>query len=347
MKLAYTGDLVLQEIEGFSKDELFGSLKEILLEENAELIINLESPFIREGMKKTKSKVCLYSDSNSINYLEYLAPKIVNLANNHINDFGIESCFFTQKLLKDKNIRHFGVGTIDDTHKHIDIDEDNKVIQIAYVTRSSDLSGIKLFAGNNFIGGYDISVEEIKEYRLKYKDYKLIINIHWGMEDIKYPEPEKVEIGHTIIDAGADLIVGHHSHVVQPVEVYKGKYIFYSVGNFYTADIHYECDGKDRFFRMPASRRVGIIPVIEAGKEVGVDSVYKIKRNRRGSSTKIYKVTIDGLVLKHTYSAKRWNSYYRSFLWGRRIKIVLCNPFYIPNKIWKAFVGVFKSSPLK
>ena len=55
---------------------------------------------------------------------------------------------------------------------------------------------------------------------------------HWGIEKFRYPEPADRNLAHRIIDAGADIIVGHHPHIIQPIEIYKGKYIIYSIGNF-------------------------------------------------------------------------------------------------------------------
>lgn len=60
----------------------------------------------------------------------------------------------------------------------------------------------------------------------------VIVHSHWGVEYDSSPNPRQKEIGRALVDAGADIIVGHHSHTLQPVEIYKGKVIFYSLGNF-------------------------------------------------------------------------------------------------------------------
>jgi poly-gamma-glutamate synthesis protein (capsule biosynthesis protein) len=62
-------------------------------------------------------------------------------------------------------------------------------------------------------------------------DY-LVIYPHWGTEYATSPNKKQIQLAHSWIDAGADAIVGHHPHVVQTVEIYKDKYIFYSLGNF-------------------------------------------------------------------------------------------------------------------
>ncbi|MBM5790029.1 CapA family protein, partial [Candidatus Parcubacteria bacterium] len=60
----------------------------------------------------------------------------------------------------------------------------------------------------------------------------VIVSMHWGEEYQPVPEQATVQLAHTLVDAGADVIFGHHPHVLQPVERYKDKLIFYSLGNF-------------------------------------------------------------------------------------------------------------------
>ncbi|SNC68258.1 capsule synthesis protein PGA_cap [Marinobacter sp. es.048] len=74
-------------------------------------------------------------------------------------------------------------------------------------------------------------VEEAKELRQQCSGF-LICSMHWGLEFLDYPGPDQVELAHLLIDAGVDVILGHHPHVLQPVERYKDGLIFYSLGNF-------------------------------------------------------------------------------------------------------------------
>jgi len=78
--------------------------------------------------------------------------------------------------------------------------------------------------------------------KLKDKVDYIIVYPHWGgrMEGAKLPDRELIPIAHKIIDAGADIIIGHHSHTIQPYEIYRGKYIFYSLGNFCFSDLIFE-----------------------------------------------------------------------------------------------------------
>jgi len=60
----------------------------------------------------------------------------------------------------------------------------------------------------------------------------IVVVIHWGNEREYRPDKKQKAMGHALIDAGADLVVGHHPHVLQPIEKYRGRYIAYSLGNF-------------------------------------------------------------------------------------------------------------------
>jgi poly-gamma-glutamate synthesis protein (capsule biosynthesis protein) len=76
--------------------------------------------------------------------------------------------------------------------------------------------------------------ETIREDILKYRDQVdlLAVSLHWGVEDSFKVSVEQVEFAHKLIDDGADMILGHHPHRVQGIEIYNGKPIFYSLGNF-------------------------------------------------------------------------------------------------------------------
>lgn len=78
------------------------------------------------------------------------------------------------------------------------------------------------------------SIKTMKQDIEKFKseDYTVIINIHWGTESQYTPNDLQKRVAHLAIDSGADLIVGHHPHVIEGIELYKGKYICYSLGNF-------------------------------------------------------------------------------------------------------------------
>ena len=75
-------------------------------------------------------------------------------------------------------------------------------------------------------------IEDMKKIKKEENPDIIIVSLHWGDEYISIPHPENVKIGRNLIDEGANLIIGHHSHVIAPIEKYKNSFIIYSLGNF-------------------------------------------------------------------------------------------------------------------
>jgi len=137
---------------------------------------------------------------------------IMNLANNHAFDCGKQGLADTKRYLAAAGISHF--GGLDD---------------IA-VKKVNDQS--VAFLGINATASVDIEKFTELATKLKSENNYVVVNIHWGIEYGKNPSEQQVNIAHKLIDSGADIIIGHHPHVVEPLEIYKNKPIFYSLGNF-------------------------------------------------------------------------------------------------------------------
>ncbi len=143
---------------------------------------------------------------------------IVSIANNHTLDQGERGLTSTQQYLKEAGLAFFG-------HPMLPTEQD--------VLRQT-IRG-KTFA---FIGFHDAThrLDDVAARSLIAKinptvDYTIVV-IHWGIEYEKTNSPRQQQLAHDFIDAGADLVIGHHPHVVQNQEMYKGVPIVYSLGNF-------------------------------------------------------------------------------------------------------------------
>lgn len=316
MKLMYAGDLVLQHV---TQDPvlIFGELKHHLIQENIDLIVNLESCFVPDkNLTPVKDKITLYATSDALNYINYLSPFLINLANNHINDFGNEAVKYTEKLLK--GYHYWGVGYSNEKDNNVFVDAEHKVVHIAYITRSSDMTGGLLFAGNDFIGGFAPDVTQLGYYRKKYTDYSIIVNIHWGLEDIVFPETEKKIVAHQLIDAGADLIIGHHSHIVQGKEEYKGKTIFYSIGNFFFPYLEFRFRGQVYQKFPKPHQKTGILPIVEINDgKIQAIKVWKIDVVE--GSIKIQKHFHLFTITKSVKLHQIIYNFYRGYLFCKRI----------------------------
>ena len=138
----------------------------------------------------------------------------VNTANNHSHDYGEQSFNDTLAALDDAGIVHFGY------------DE----------TAVMDVKGIKV----GLVGIYELHDHLEREQQLKDNIAKvkadgaqlIVVIFHWGNETETVPDSNQTTLGRIAIDEGADLVCGHHPHVLQGIETYKGRNIVYSLGNF-------------------------------------------------------------------------------------------------------------------
>ena len=138
----------------------------------------------------------------------------VTTANNHSHDYGDQGFSDTMSALDSQGITHFGY-------------DETAVI---------DVKGIKV----GLVGIYELKdhlerTQQLKDNIAKVKEEGanlVIVIFHWGNEKEDIPDDNQITLGHLAIDEGADLVCGHHPHVVQGIEKYNGKYIVYSLGNF-------------------------------------------------------------------------------------------------------------------
>lgn len=218
---------------------------------------NLEC--ISEGNEgeNTLKRPRLKTNTDTLNYLNHINVKVVSLAHNHIYDNLSDGFLKTTEFLKNKGIQYLGAGESQDlASKPVILEKDGlKIGLLNFITQDTNP---KLPVDSKiYLNFWDF--EKIKKSidQLKQQVNHIVILMHWGgnVEGGLYPGWDQPTQARKLIDAGADLIVGHHSHTVQPHEVYKGKHIFYSIGNFCFSDIW--SDGK--FFKISNSQMEGLI----------------------------------------------------------------------------------------
>lgn len=137
--------------------------------------------------------------------------ELVNFANNHAHDFGQRGYDETAKV-----VRAAGVGL-----------SGNEFVD----TRT--IRGVEIVS-LGFTGGDPVVLPSVvKRVKAAKTDKNLVIvSFHWGAEDVYSPNGVQLALGHAAVDAGADLVIGTHPHVLQGIETYKGRHILYSLGNF-------------------------------------------------------------------------------------------------------------------
>jgi len=145
------------------------------------------------------------------------------MANNHVMEHGPKAYGQMEDILKNKCLGVFG----SDAHRSISFTHQGKSISI---------TGLSLRIEEGKYPPTYWHLPELKELeqefnKIRESDFK-VLYIHWGVEYVNYPSVEQKLLAHWLIDLGYDLIIGMHPHVLQGYEIYKGKFIFYSLGNF-------------------------------------------------------------------------------------------------------------------
>lgn len=193
-------------------------------------ITNLECPIINKAKKRIKTGPNLTASKGALDALTYGGFNIVTLANNHILDYGEEGLTETMEYCTKSNIDFVGVGSnINEARKPLYKTLNNTTIGIInfceneWSTTNGELMGANpLNIVNNF---YDIK-------KAKSKADHVFVIIHGGHEHYQLPSPRMQKTYRFFIEAGADIVIGHHTHCFSGYEKYRDKLIFYSLGNF-------------------------------------------------------------------------------------------------------------------
>lgn len=182
----------------------------------------------------------IYAKDVDVNKLKTLKIDIVSLANNHVFDLGPEGIRHTIEILDKIGIKHCGAGmNIDEAAKPVVIKKDNNTIAfVAFCDWRPETTGWCLMADKDSAGVnplYDNHVEEqIKNLKSKY-DYVVVIP-HWGKEHTYWPTNIVYKMADKMIKWGADVVLGGHTHRIQPVVRRMNKCVAYSMGNFLFID---------------------------------------------------------------------------------------------------------------
>ena len=214
-------NFVFEKIKG-DYNYFFSNVVDILSQDDL-TIGNLETTLSNETQKAEKydygNNYWFNGKPKYANILKAGSVEVANLANNHTYDYGKKGYDATVKALVDTGIDYFGYS------------------DVLY----KEVKGIKIgMVGFNQLGnveqGLDMTVfkKEVAKMTKKLREEcdLVIANFHWGKEyQYQYNALQK-ELAYLAINSGADLVIGNHPHVLQPIERYKGKYIAYSLGNF-------------------------------------------------------------------------------------------------------------------
>lgn len=214
-------DYVFDKIKG-DYGYFFSNVRDILSKDDL-TIANLETTLSNETAKAEKydygNNYWFNGKPEYANILKAGSVEIADLANNHTYDYGQNGFDATGKALDNVGVDYFGY---------------KKVLY-------KDVKGIRIgMAGFNQLGEYEQGLDMTKFKKdvsdtikkMRSESDLVIVSFHWGKEYQYKQNALQTELAHLSVDDGADLVIGGHPHVLQPIEKYKGKYIAYSLGNF-------------------------------------------------------------------------------------------------------------------
>ena len=194
-------------------------------------MVNLESPVTRRGRRVPKP-FNFRAHPRIVSALLEAGIDIVNLANNHIYDYGAQGLFDTILYLDSLGLQHVGAGrnSAEAYHPVIRVVNGRRVGFLGYYG-----GGEAPGATRNSPGVARREIMRIQEgvHLLRERDSVtyVVVNLHWGTELADHPDSDQVAFAHDVIDAGANAVIGHHPHVLQGIELYDKGVIAYSLGN--------------------------------------------------------------------------------------------------------------------
>lgn len=201
---------------------------------SADLVFgNLETP-ITQGSEIPDFEMIFRSNPGTEQALKQAGFSILSLANNHTPNFGEKGLKDTFVYLENTGIKYVGAGQ-NEQEAYQPVYIEKKGIKFAFLAyNDTDVVSAYYEATANRAGTAFMRIDKMAEAvkGAKQKADFVIVSVHSGTEYADKPNNSQINFAHTAVDAGADLVIGHHPHVVQTMEKYKGKYIFYSLGNF-------------------------------------------------------------------------------------------------------------------
>lgn len=240
LHLLFAGDVYLSShvLEAYRKaGGIQGVLDDGFREEiqRADLFMaNEEFPFSDRGEAAEKTYTFRLPAAETVK-LQEIGIDLVSLANNHTLDFGTDALLDTFTALDAAGIAYVGAGADIDRAKELQTFT-VRGRTVGYLAASRVYPDWSWEAGKgrpgmlSAYGDAKILLDQVRQAG-EFCDY-LVVYMHWGIEKNETPEDYQRELGKKLIDAGADLVIGSHPHVLQGIEYYQGKPIVYSLGNF-------------------------------------------------------------------------------------------------------------------
>jgi poly-gamma-glutamate synthesis protein (capsule biosynthesis protein) len=247
-----------------------------LMKEADIMCLNNEFTYSTGGTPLKGKAYTFRAHPSRVEILKEMGVDIVSLANNHAYDYGPQSLIDTMATLKEAGISYVGAGhNIDEAMEPAYFEVDGKTIAYVAASRAekNKMTPQATMDSPGILRCYDteLFVETIKEAKIN-ADY-VIAYVHWGTEYSYELEEVQLSTGREYLDAGADIIIGAHPHILQGIEYYNGKPIVYSLGNYWfnnkdidtiLLNIHFYGDDTEEYIELE------IIPAIQSNSRTQI-----------------------------------------------------------------------------
>lgn len=238
LNIVFTGDILLdrgvrQVIEHRGVDHLFSDGIDSVFRSAQIVVGNLECPATKIDAPVFK-RFIFRGEPEWLNTLQQHGITHLNLANNHSIDQGREALLDTKENIQKAGMTPFGAGaTMDEASQPLLLaDQPRKVWLISSLRLP--LENYAYLTDKPCVSQEPMDSLLNRVFRLRRADSTavIIVSLHWGGEHTLEPVPRQRLEAHQLIQAGADILICHHTHTLQTIEDYRGKKIYYSIGNF-------------------------------------------------------------------------------------------------------------------
>jgi poly-gamma-glutamate synthesis protein (capsule biosynthesis protein) len=274
------------------------------------------------GMVPTEPRVI--SSEEMVRAIQPAGFHVVSLANNHAFDCLQPGFHKLRGLLDEMGISYFGAGDNLEQAAAPAILE-ARGIRVAFLGMADERSGAGPFASADHWGVAPLDIDRLTSQirELRGDVHHVIISPHWGEERFLIPSPEQVEQARQLIDAGASMVLGHHPHVVQGLELRRGRPIAYSLGNFVACEVPYADGDAVRWNR---TERTGCVLLTEltatavrnVAQTLTYDDGARIQLDRSPFGRR--RIAKANRAIRRAVTARR---YRRERLWAKTIKPIL------------------------
>ncbi len=233
---------------------LFDGVRPILATADA-VVLNLETPLSTKGTAVEGKTYTFRASPGVARAMHQEGVRIALLANNHILDFGVEALYDTMQHLEMAGIAHAGAGrdVMEAAAPAVLTVSGATFSLLSFSNTFPDSYWARKGRPGTFFGAPGPVSRAVERTLATYGD-PVIASFHWGAELMTEPKEYQVDLGRLAVDSGASLVVGHHPHVPQPIDVYRGAPILYSLGNF-------------AFGSYSRSSTVGLLAVAQFGED--------------------------------------------------------------------------------